>query len=301
VAGIFSSRTYDAIASDLRDALAWFRSLGVEHERTRIGEYQRAVQLLVAAYRDARTDVLQREFPRINNALVEGHDIVYIHRPLAGRFDSELERHIKAYASGPVIYTDEKAESASNRARNIGLELGVMAALARAELPIDFSIPTDVACEFGNRTLLFECKRPQSPDSVKPRVKDAFRQLEQKYQTAQRTRYRGIITLDITKVLNPSFKLYVTDDRISIDQIMSHLVDRFLIDHRSSWELRRTSKTIGILVRLRQMSVVEGASTSKLFYGQQFALTPISHVGVVNAAIAEDLASSIGQSIEHAV
>lgn len=301
MAGIFASSTYDEIANDLTNALAWFRNFGVEYEKTRIGEYQRAVELLVSAHRDARLDVLQREFPRINNALFEVHDVIYIHRALAGRFDAELDRYVRAYASGPITYTNEKPQNASNFGRNIGLELSVMAALARAEIPLDFSIPTDVATKFGNRTLLFECKRPQSAEAVKQRVKDAFRQLEQKYQTAQRSRYRGIIALDITKVLNPEFKLYVTNDRVSIDQIMSRLVDGFLVDHRASWELRRNSKTIGILVRLRQMSVVEAATSSKLFYGQQFALTPISHVGALNAATAEALASTIGRSIEYAV
>lgn len=83
-----------------------------------------------------------------------------------------------------------------------------MAKLTSAGIALDFRLKTDVAAYFDNRSLLFECKRPQSVGSLENNVKDAFHQLEAKYRSPQRLRHRGIIAIDISKLINPEFMLY---------------------------------------------------------------------------------------------
>ena len=186
VAGTFSSKTYDALAAEFRAAVAWLHGLGVSYERTRIGEYERAIEALRAAFKASNFDTMHKQLLRFLNALFEVHDLIDIHKNLAGRFDVELAHHIESYTAGPANYLDENVTTSTNLARNIAFELVLMAKLVNAGIPLDFSIKSDVAARFDRRSLLFECKRPQSINALEKRIKEAFRQLETKYQSAQR-------------------------------------------------------------------------------------------------------------------
>lgn len=278
----YSSTTYDDLAESLFRALSWLNSIGIAHSRTRFGEYERALSALVETPEKERGVLLRNALPSLGNAIFEAYEIVDIYEALSGLYDHELTRHVRKLAGGPVTYFDERPETSSNLARNIGFELSVMAYLARAGLTLDFSIQTDVAAAFGKRTLLFECKRPQSLDAVEPRITNALRQLRPKFNTIDKARRRGIVALDITKAINPEFRAYVTTTEHGISTSMNEQVDRFLDRHSHCWRNPRSSRAIGVLVRLRQISFVEGSAGSKLYHCQQVAVKPFDNIGKLN-------------------
>ena len=199
MAGAFSKNSFKKIATDLAAALSWFRTLGIEPRRTRVGAYHRDAELLVSAYEGMKTEVLASEFPIFLNMFFEVHELIFIHKSMAGRYDNEVRAHAKHYSAGPRTYLEENPNNSSNRARNIGFKLALMATLARAGIDLDFSTEADVGATFANRRFMFECKRPQTITATAACVKDALKQLDRRYQTTARTRSIGIIALDIPR------------------------------------------------------------------------------------------------------
>ena len=136
VTGTFSSKPYGALADDFRAALAWLEGLGVSYERTRVGEYERAIQVLLAAFKAPDFDAMRKELLRIVTALFEIHDLIDIHRSLGGRSDGEFKRQVQTLATGPANYTDEDSATSSNAPRNIAFEFVIMAKLVNAGIPL---------------------------------------------------------------------------------------------------------------------------------------------------------------------
>ncbi len=265
-----------------------------------MGEYERAIDVLIASFQTRDFDRMRKELLRILTSLFEIHEIIDIHRSLGGKFDNELKRHLETYAKGPAKYTEEKTAAASNVARNIGFELILMAKLANAGIPLDFSIKSDVAAKFDGRSLLFECKRPQAESGLSGNIKTAFRQLEEKYQNPQRLRYRGLIAIDITKLFNPDFLLYERDDAEALNSGLGRIVDGFVARHARLWQKGRNKKTIAVLVRLAIIGVNK-AKNNMFTYCQQFGVTPLNHVGERNIETARDLTQVLQRSLEHVV
>ncbi len=293
LANTFLSIPYEEFAAELDGALAWIQSLGIAYKRTRIGEYKRAINKLIQIYQSADKQEANRELPRIATAAYEANDLIAVHKGLGGRFDNELRTHIKeAYGKGPVSYTQEVISTSSNRARNIAFELRVMAWLASAGIEIDFGIKTDVAARFDNRSVILECKRPQSSEAVESNVKDAFEQLEEKYRNPVRPRHRGIIAIDISKLTNPDFKGYFHPDTDSLDAYLSQRVSQFIVANEHYWQTGRDKKTIAVLVRFSSMEVNKKKG-DMLTCCQHYALTPLNHSGERNIATAEALANAL--------
>ena len=300
MAGHFSSKKYAVLANELHAALAWLHELGVSYARTRVGEYCRALDVLIASFQKSNFDAMRNELLRFVTALFEIHDLIDIHKSLAGQFDNELRQHVEALARGPISYTEENSATSSNRARNIAFELVTMAKLVNAGIPLDFSIKTDVAAVLDKRSLLFESKRPQSLASLEKRVKDAFAQLEAKYRSPQRLRHRGLIAIDISKLINPRFHLYVQEDADAIDAGLSQIVDDFIAKHEHVWQTQRNKKTIGVMLRMTVMGV-NRARNEMFTHCQQWGLSPINHVGERNIETVRGLAERLHEAVVHVV
>ena len=272
MSGFFSSHTFSHLADDLDRAVAWVRLFGIEPNPTRLGNYVRAANLLKSAYNNARMDVLASDLPVFNNMFYEVLEFVAIHKALAGKYDEHLSEHVRKMVSGPVVNTDEVPETSSNVARDTTFELALMALVAQAGLQLNFKPKVDVALDFEGRHYLIECKRPRGYKGLEKNLKDAKKQLTRACGAALHTRTRGIVALDITRLVNPEFKIYVTKDPNDIDRAMVEALDNFVEDHIEVIKANTSRKTIGVLVRLRQMNAVEAFSSSKLYYGEQFTM-----------------------------
>jgi len=178
MSGIFNSTPYELFSQDLDVAVKWISSLGVSYEKTRIGEYKRAIDVLLEVYKSKDLDKTKSEFVRLITALFEASDLVAIHKGLSGPYDTKIKEHIKKYAKGPSDYRKETASTSSNLARNIAFELILASKIVSANMELDFTIKTDIATKFDRRSILFECKRPQSKGKLEANIKDAFKQLE---------------------------------------------------------------------------------------------------------------------------
>ncbi len=293
--GVFSSTPYESFAQDLDAAVERISSLGIPYERTRIGEYKRAIDILLEVYTSKDLEKTRREFVRLVTALFEANDLIAIHKELSGQYDSDIREHMKKYAKGPADYRNEVLSSASNLARNIAFELLVASKVVSADIGLDFSIKSDIAAKFDRRSILFECKRPQSEQKLEANVRDAFKQLERKYKNPIRVRHRGIIAIDISKLLNPDFMLYVQPNAASLERGLSYLVGRFIEKHERLWQVRRSKKTIAVLVRVGIMAINQERD-DMLTYCQQFGITPINTSGSRNIETARRLTEAMSST-----
>jgi len=139
---MYTITSYDDVPTRLQAATEWLTSLGIAHEPMRLGDYRRSIEALTRA--QDRSTVLRQQLPDINNAIYEAFELIDIHQSLAGKCDDAIASHLKQVASGPVAYAEENPATSSNRARNIGFELGVMAYLVQAGLSLHFTSAADV-------------------------------------------------------------------------------------------------------------------------------------------------------------
>jgi len=290
--GIFSSTPYETFSRELDVSLQWISSLGIVYERTRVGEYKRAIDILLEVYRTKDLERTRKEFERLVTALFEVNDLIAIHRALAGRYDNEISELIKKYAKGPANYREEVVSSSSNLARNIAFELLVASRLVSAGLGLDFSLGADIATSIKKKSILFECKRPQSIGKLESNIKDAFRQLERKYKKPVHARHRGIIAIDISKIINPEFMLFVQPNAVSLEQGLSQIVDEFIVKNERLCQLRRNKRTIAVIVRVGIMGINQ-EKNDMLTYCQQYGLTPINYSGSQNIETAKSLANTL--------
>ena len=291
---MYTTTSYDALAAHLQAATDWLTSLGIDHEPTRLGDYRRSIDALTQT--KDRSTVFRQQLPEINNALYEAVELVEVYQALAGKYDEAIARHLTQVASGPAAYAAENPSTSSNRARNIGFELSVMAYLARADLPLHFTSAADVCCSFENRILVFECKRPQSLEATDRRIKDGLDQLRKRVNSFQKVRHRGLVGLDLTKAVNPDFEVFVTQDEGSIGRSMTEQVDRFVARYKRARENPKCNQTIGVLLRLRQMNIVEYESYSKLFHGLHVGVVPIESTGELNHRLLASLSGQLSTS-----
>ncbi len=299
--GHFTTNSFQELSGKLQASLNWLRQLGITPNPTRLGEYDRLLKRLVKSQEAKDEGALQADFAVFTNMLFEIHELIDIHSALAGKYDAEISKQVKTFAGGPTSYLLEDVATSSNRARDFGFELALMAALSRATLPLDFTIQTDVAAGFEQRTLMFECKRPQSADSVPRLARKAADQLRGKYKSFSRRNRRGIIALDVTKVINPEFKILVGKENAHIDQIMSQKLVELMRENEEEWAKMRDSRTIGVLFRLRQMNAIEGSDSSRLVYGNLYLLTNTAGTGEVDMSLANAFAAAIRQGMHNAV
>lgn len=290
--GVFGSISYDDFSQSLNSAIDWINTLGISYEKSRVGEYRRAIRTLLEIYESNDFTNAKKEFPRLVTAVYESNDLITIHKGFSGKYDREINEHLKKYLKGPADYRSEMTSSSSNLSRNIAFELLVSSKLVFAGLKLDFRIKTDIAAYFDNRSVLFECKRPQTIDTLESNIKKAFKQLERKYKNPECSRHRGIIAIDVSKLLNPDFKLYVQPNANAIDAGLTHILDKFIQQNDHLWQLSRNKKTIAILFRYALMAINQEKG-EMLTYCQQYGLTPINNSGSRNIETAKHLAGVI--------
>ncbi|MGO8855132.1 MAG: hypothetical protein ACLQO1_05405 [Steroidobacteraceae bacterium] len=278
---------YSNLTSELQAATQWLDRLGIAYSATRFGRYTKTLNELEAA-RLAGIDLFDTASELCAFApLFEANELVTIHQGLAGkRLDAYLRPKLKELVSGPDSYVDENASS-SNKARNAGFELAVIASLATAGLSIrqDGGV-ADVVAQLGSTTVIVECKRPQSEAGIHRAITDARHQLAKRYREARRSSTTGFIALDLIKVSNPN--LSVTSDirRREVVSLIRQRKESVVKMYANSWNSVQEEQTAGVLLRLSVLAWIKEDRTMSWIY--KSGITPFvgrseTQVGVVRA------------------
>lgn len=253
-----SSVHFSELAESLQNVAAWLGRLGIDESRTRVGQYRRVMQRLADAHARGDADALRADWPSAMVPLFESEELVAIHQWLSGpEYDDFVRERMRIVASGPSSYTEENTSS-GNRARNTAFELAMAARIVAGGLPLDPSVPADVSVRLATRTVVMECKRPQSEKALEGNVDDARHQLRERYRTANRPGFVGVIAVDLTKVLNPSLDLLRGVPESELREVLSGALADYSREHERVWQKNRDEQTSAVLLRLSVMAHLSG-------------------------------------------
>ena len=292
MAGSYSDFSYGELDTQLTAAIEWLLSLGTRIESTRIQRYRKSMDDLLRLYDANDYQEGERRRPEFVNLLLEAHELLELHRGLAGiTIPDTLLSRLRMLSRGPDSYAEENPAS-GNAGRNAGFELMVASLVAQAGLPVESIGTTDVSTTIGNKRIAIECKRPHSEGSVERNRDKAFKQLKKKYSGLDGAHTRGIVALDLTRAVSPdfAFRRYTETEELQewLNETMASLLERCVPDgfeppHR---------KNIALLIRFTAMGVPmqEGG---RIVYCQQYAITSFGSSRQGDRDLAHEFADTI--------
>jgi hypothetical protein len=287
------------MAENLDAVARWLESVGFAISPTRVGVYRRHLALLANAP-DAGSighAIAKEGVSAIVDSLFESNELCLIHRALEPIADPEVKARLASFIKGPIAYRDEKASASSNRARNIGFELRLGAHLLNAGLPVEFHPEGDLRFPYRNYEFFVECKRPQVGHQVNSRVKDALKQLSERYRGAVNPESaRGIVAVSITKVVNPFGESHRTPTQDTLAESLSTAAQRFLEEHRPKWQRPADPRTLGCILDNQAFVFVE--SDSRPTTGGDIVVTACDDLGAKDAGLFESLMEMISKGIK---
>ncbi|MCH8497639.1 MAG: hypothetical protein LAT63_04140 [Marinobacter sp.] len=294
---MIDSESYEGILESYTSALDWMRNIGVNLGAGRTSNYQSIVSYWTGSYRTASLEEGQRIFPSFVSSMLEIHDFVSVYKafkdvPVAklGNIVAKLNKAV----NGPINLEEETPVSAT--ARNFLFEALVAARIhspAQGASAI-LDAPSDTGVLFEGSKIWVECKRVTSEGKIEKNVRKASSQLEEIFKKKTGSGHRGMVALDVSKILNPGDRIYVRENDAhllqSVDRLMNDLIERFAPVWQKVYE-RRDRKVIGTIVRFAFMSTSE--ERNLLVHTAQWGLNPRVGTSGQNEKIQEKLVSAL--------
>lgn len=297
---MIDSESYESILESYTYALKWMQKIGVNLGVGRTSNYQRILSHWAGSYRTASIEEGKRIFPGFVSSMLEAHDFVSVYKAFkdvpATKLGSIVAKLNKA-VNGPINLEHETPATAT--ARNFLFEALVA---ARIHAPAQgasaiLDAHSDTGVLFADSKIWIECKRITSKEKIEQNVRKASSQLEDVFKKNMGSKHRGIIALDVSKILNPGDQIYMRESDAhllqSIDQLMNDLIQNFA----PVWQrvyARRDRKVIGTIVRFAFMSISE--ERNLLVHTTQWGLNPRNGMPQNDETIQKDLVSVLNMS-----
>lgn len=248
--------TLREIAEDFESAVAWVESVGFGVNRGRIAEYRKTITDLSNGFDvngwGSLDDKGHRD--RICVALLEVRELVSIHRGLASTDDTTATAGLKHYLKGPFLPTNEFVHNSSNRPRNVGFELYLNALFAYAGFRPTYGTNADLSFGYADQTFFVEAKRPSNAGAAEGVIRDANKQLSQRLKGLRSDQAKGLIALDLTKVINPESKVMPVLDEDHLYNLMYNEDKRQIESLTPCWHKGCHPRTIGVLLHYRMLT-----------------------------------------------
>lgn len=291
------SKSYENIHESFHAAIEWMNSLGVRIESSRLNNYESILEYWKNNYRVAKVEEGVKIFPDFVGTLNEVNDFIDIFNsfkdtPIVDL--SSLVEKLNNGVGGPLFASLEKGNNSS--ARNFLFELAVA---ARAHRPLRsvkaaLDAPTDTGVYIEGKKIWIECKRISSHKKLEANIRDASRQLENVLSSKIGASNRGMVALDITKIIKPEDTIFVAKNDISLISSTQNLIDEFIKKNHNVWNSiyrRRTDKIIGTLFRIAFMSSSEARGL--LVHTTQWAITPSERCKGMDEQVLKNLVSAL--------
>lgn len=251
--------TIKELSLDFNAAVEWVASVGFPIERGRIADYRKMLTNVADRFDIHRWDDFEdQEYAKqVCTVLLEVRELVSIHRGLSDISDPADLHAMRHFLKGPFKPTDESVNNSSNRPRNIGFELYLTALFAYAKLMPIYGTDADLCFEHNDYTFFIEAKRPMFSHSINAAIKDANKQLTRRLEGTQSTMARGLIALDLSKIINPRDKVMPVRDTRHLDQLMNGETQLQIGDLARYWHKGRNSGTVGVLLHFRLLTQFE--------------------------------------------
>lgn len=245
----FLLRGFEQILTDIQGARAWYGSIGISTQGTRLELIEERVTALLA---ELESEPAAQVVERWSNAdtyyaLSDGAAFGRIAREI-GRVGPNLmpKRSLRVLLEGPLNPQDEILGDRSVNARNVFTELELAAYFSEKGIP-----PTgfgDLKFRFKEVNYSLQSKRLLSASRVQENVEKAYEQLRENLATDDD---RGLIALAVDKLIGLEGKVYPVKKETDLTSEVYRLTDEFKKTFGSAWSTFVDTRVIGILVIFR--------------------------------------------------
>lgn len=294
------TKSYETIFEEYSAAIDWMQVLGVKISPSRTSHYKKIVEHCKNTYKTASTEEIKKIYPDFVSAMFEIHDFMDIYNAFKNvppeQLTSIVDKLHKA-VRGPRNAADELHSSAA--ARNFLFEVVVAARANRPDRAMKaiLSAKSDSGINFEDKNYWVECKRITSPDKVESNVRKASSQLERILKKQVGTGHRGIVALDVTKIINPKNNIYVSKNDSELLNSVDRLMDKFIKEYSPTWQKvykRRDKKIVGTIVRLAFMASSEARNI--LVHTSQWGFNPRLEISKSNDQTLRHLVATLKEA-----
>lgn len=272
------TESYDALHARYSAALEWMSELGIKLGPNRTAHYERVLGHWRVAFKSASDDEARDVFPDFVSSLFEIYDFVDIHaafKRVPRERLSKITDKLRKAVNGPLNAVEETPKSTS--ARNALFEAVVAARAHRPESGVEaiLDAESDTGIAIDGKSLWVECKRVTTIPRLQDNARKASQQLEQVLNREVGANHRGIVAIDVTKILNAGDRIYVAHDDSQLLTSVDRMMDEFITKHSEVWQRiyqRRHRKIIGTIVRVAFMATSEARNL--LVHSSQWAMNP---------------------------
>lgn len=272
------AETYEAIYDQYSAAMKWMEGLGIKLSPGRTSYYEKVLGYWKDAYKTATADEGRQIFPDFVSSMFEVFDFVNIHKAFIGAPADQLTsivQKLQKGVNGPINVADETPESTA--ARNFLFEASVAAKAHRPGKGIEAILDarSDTGTRVNGRKLWVECKRVTTVEKIGNNARKASSQLESIVAAEVGSGHRGIVAMDVSKVLNKGDKIFVTRNDYELMASVDRLMDQLIQKHSHIWQRvyeRRQKKIIGTIIRFSFMATSEARNL--LVHASQWAMNP---------------------------
>lgn len=274
-----SYNTYRDSSLEYEKALSWMMKIGIKYESSRVSNYQKSLDELILLLESKDQVKINSRFAELVNTAHEVDSIIKIYKSLNVLEINEnalLLDKLKRSIVGPIDIGEESSKNSA--ARNYLFEVMVASKFNNPAkgLNVEFIATNDLKLSYRDYSYLIECKRIESPKKLIERVKEAKKQILRALDNSIKVKTKGIIVVDISKIINPEFGLSVKQTPRRLRRHITQEMDKFIYENSNSWQskLKSVSKKIpAIVFYCSFMGVSE--STHHLFKLEQWVLNPV--------------------------
>lgn len=235
-----------------------FRRLNVAGLRvstTRLDRYKKSFATIDKYVRENRLKELSDRVPSptIVNDFHESQEILEACDQFDDLNQPGLRERLEKILSGvPELHKERSSEP-----RNILFELVMAAMLKREGFEIHLDRIEDVSFDFFGRPWFMECKRIRSKRKLRERINEAAWQIGKRCDNSQNSEAKGIIALDVSKLLNGGTRIFRCATLDSLKLAAEHLLEAFWVSEMSTLESVQESRVLGVYLYLRMPGTIE--------------------------------------------
>lgn len=291
------TESYEAIYDSYMAAISWLNDIGVKIGKGRTTHYERIIRHWKDAYKIATDEEAKKAFPDFVNSMFEIHDYIGIFESFGSFNKNDLKQladKLQKSVNGPIRASDESQKSTS--ARNYLFEAVVAARAHRPNQGIEALLDTrsDTGISIHGGTVWIECKRVTTPEKIERNVRNACNQLERVLRRKVGTGNRGIVALDVSKILQVGDKILVQKNDEDLSKKIGQLTDSFIHEYSPLWHkvfAQKSRKIMGILLRTAYMASSE--QRNLLVHVSDYGINPKLDISEADRSLMKSIAEAL--------